>query len=86
MIKQELEIVAMKEMKIKLFTIQEVREFVSQVVLQEFDVDLIQGRYIIDAKSIMGIFSLDLLSPITVRIHSDNADEFLASIASFKAE
>ncbi len=76
----------MREMKIKLFTIQQVREFVSQVILQEFEVDLIQGRYIIDAKSIMGIFSLDLLSPITVRVHTDNADEFFASIESFKAE
>ena len=76
----------MKEMKIKLFTIQQVREFVSQVILQDFEVDLVQGRYIIDAKSIMGIFSLDLLSPITVRVESDAADEFFKSIEEFKAE
>ena len=76
----------MKEMQIKLFTIQQVREFVSQVILCDFEVDLIQGRYIIDAKSIMGIFSLDLLSPITVRVHADNAEEFFASIDEFKAE
>lgn len=76
----------MKEMKIKLFTIQEVREFVNQVILLEYEVDLIQGRYIIDAKSIMGIFSLDLLSPITVVAHTEKAAEFFDSIAKFKAE
>lgn len=76
----------MKEMQIKLFTIQQVREFVSQVILQDFEVDLVQGRYIIDAKSIMGIFSLDLLSPITVRVYIDSADEFFKSIEEFKAD
>ena len=73
----------MKEMKIKLFTIQEVREFVNMVILADFEVDLVQGRYIIDAKSIMGIFSLDLLSPITLVAHSDNADALFAKIAKF---
>ena len=76
----------MKEMKIKLFTIQEVRDFVNQVILQDFDVDLVQGRYIIDAKSIMGIFSLDLLSPITVKAHTDGGVEFFEGIKKFKAE
>ena len=75
----------MKEMQVKLFTIQEIREFVSQVILVDFEVDLVQGRYIIDAKSIMGIFSLDLLSPITVRVHTDDGDAFFSSIEKFKA-
>lgn len=74
----------MKEMQIKLFTIQQVREFVNQVILQEFEVDLIQGRYLIDAKSIMGIFSLDLLSPITVKAHTDTPDAFFEAISKFK--
>ena len=73
----------MKEMKIKLFTIQQVREFVNNVILQEFDVDLVQGRYVIDAKSIMGIFSLDLLSPIKLIAHSDNADALFERLAKF---
>ena len=73
----------MKEMKIKLFTIQQVREFVNNVILQDFEVDLVQGRYLIDAKSIMGIFSLDLLAPITLVAHSENTDAFFASIARF---
>lgn len=76
----------MKEMQIKLFTIQQVREFVNSVILVDFEVDLVQGRYIIDAKSIMGIFSLDLLAPITVRAHTDGGAEFFDSIAQFKAE
>jgi phosphotransferase system HPr-like phosphotransfer protein len=76
----------MKEMKIKLFTIQEVREFVNQVILVDFEVDLVQGRYIIDAKSIMGIFSLDLLSPITVVAHTESATSFFNKISKFKAD
>lgn len=76
----------MKEMNIKLFTIQQVREFVGAVILQDYEVDLIQGRYIIDAKSIMGIFSLDLLAPITVKAHTENADEFFKLIEEFKAD
>ena len=75
----------MKEMKIKLTNIQDIREFVNDVILVDFDVDLIQGRYTIDAKSIMGIFSLDLLSPITLVAHTDNAESFFAKIDKFKA-
>ena len=75
----------MQEMKIKLFTIQEVREFVNQVILVDFEVDLVQGRYTIDAKSIMGIFSLDLLSPITVVSHTQDASSFFKKIFKFAA-
>ena len=73
----------MKEMKIVLGNIQDVREFVNLVVLVEYEVDLSQGRYLIDAKSIMGIFSLDLLSPITVVAHSDNTAEFFEKLQKF---
>lgn len=75
----------MQETKIKLFTIQEVREFVNQVILVDFEVDLVQGRYTIDAKSIMGIFSLDLLSPITVVAHTEDATSFFKKISKFSA-
>ena len=74
----------MKQTSIVLKTISDVREFVNIVVLLEYEVDLTQGRYTIDAKSIMGIFSLDLLSPITVVAHTDYADDFFESIAKFK--
>lgn len=73
----------MKELKIKLTNVQDIRNFVNEVILVDYDVDLIQGRYVIDAKSIMGIFSLDLLSPINLVAHTENADKLFANIAKF---
>ena len=73
----------MREVHIVLKGIEDVRNFVKEVILVDFEVDLVQGRYVVDAKSVMGIFSLDLLSPIAVQVHSENADAFLAKIKSF---
>jgi len=73
----------MQEMKIVLGNIKDVREFVNLVVMVEYEVDLSQGRYLIDAKSIMGIFSLDLLSPITVIAHTDYAADFFEKLSRF---
>ena len=73
----------MKEIKIKLSNVQDIREFVNVVILADYDVDLVQGRYVIDAKSIMGIFSLDLLSPITLIAHTQNADAIFEKLAKF---
>lgn len=73
----------MKEITIKLSNVQDIREFVNLVILADYDVDLVQGRYVIDAKSIMGIFSLDLLSPINLVAHTQNADALFAGIAKF---
>lgn len=73
----------MKEMTIKLTNVPEIREFVNCVILADYDVDLVQGRYTIDAKSIMGIFSLDLLSPITLVAHTDNPAPLFERIAKF---
>ena len=73
----------MNKMEIMLANVQDVRDFVNIVVLIEFEVDLAQGRYLIDAKSIMGIFALDLLSPITVIAHTEYADDFFAKLARF---
>ena len=74
----------MLKTEIKLTNIQDVREFVNMVILLDYEVDLVQGRYVIDAKSIMGIFSLDLLSPITVVAHSEKAGEFFENLAKFQ--
>ena len=52
-----------------------IKNFSSEVVKFESDIDLVKGRYIIDAKSTIGIFTLDLSSPVDVVIHSDNEDE-----------
>ncbi|MDP4118538.1 MAG: HPr family phosphocarrier protein [Bacillota bacterium] len=73
----------MKTFEINLSSINHVKEFVNLVNRYDFDVDLSSGRYIVDAKSIMGIFSLDLSQPITVNVHSENADEFIAALGAF---
>ena len=73
----------MKEMQIKLTNISDIREFVNVVMLQEFEVDLVQGRYVIDAKSIMGIFALDLMSAITVKAYTDYSKDFFEAISKF---
>lgn len=76
----------MKETSIMLSNVQDIRNFVNEVILVDYDVDLVQGRYTIDAKSIMGIFSLNLRSPITLVAHTENADEFFARIEKFAAK
>ncbi len=73
----------MREVHIVLKGIEDVRNFVKEVIMLDYEVDLVQGRYVVDAKSVMGIFSLDLLSPIAVQLHTDDADAFLAKIARF---
>ncbi len=73
----------MKEIQIKLSNVQDIREFVNTVILADYEVDLIQGRYVIDAKSIMGIFSLDLLSPINLVAHTENSEALFEKIAKF---
>lgn len=73
----------MKKVNIKLATINDVKEFVNTVIQYDFEVDLISGRYAIDAKSIMGIFSLDLSKEIELQAHSDESDDFLKAIDKF---
>jgi phosphotransferase system HPr-like phosphotransfer protein len=73
----------MKTVDIKLSSIEDVRNFVDIVSKYEIDIDLSSGRYIVDAKSIMGIFSLDLLKPIKLTAHSDNTDELFAEIKPY---
>ena len=76
----------MQEMIISLTNVQDIRDFVNCVILVEYDVDLIQGRYTIDAKSIMGIFSLDLLSPIKLIAHTDDPDTLFDKISKFEVK
>lgn len=73
----------MKSVTIKLSTIGDVKAFVNTVGRYDFDVDLISGRYAIDAKSIMGIFSLDITKTIKLDAHTDDADAFFADIKAF---
>ncbi|MCR5377173.1 MAG: HPr family phosphocarrier protein [Lachnospiraceae bacterium] len=61
----------MKTVTITLNSIDKVKNFVNDITRFNSDFDLVSGRYVIDAKSIMGIFSLDLSRPITLNIHND---------------
>lgn len=76
----------MKTVQISLNSIDKVKSFVNEITKYDFDFDLISGRYVIDAKSIMGIFSLDLLSPVEMTIHCDNCDDIVAKLKDFIVE
>ena len=77
----------MRTCNIMLNTINDVKAFVNTVSKYDFDVDLISGRYAIDAKSIMGIFSLDLSRPIDLNIHAEgDAEEILTVLAPYIVE
>lgn len=68
----------MKKTEILIDSIDKVKAFVNEISKFDCDFDLISGRYVIDAKSIMGIFSLDLSKPIDLNIHAeDSVDEIL---------
>ena len=73
----------MTKTKVMLDSINAVKKFVSIVSMCEYDVDLVSGRYAVDAKSIMGIFRLDLSQPIQLVAHTDDADKFLGEIKEF---
>lgn len=62
----------MREVTIHLETINDVKNFVSTVTKFECDFDIAVDRYVVDAKSIMGIFSLDLSKPLTLQINTDD--------------
>lgn len=68
---------------IRLQSIEEVKDFVKIVNRFPCDVDLSSGRYVVDAKSIMGLLSLDLSEPVTVTLHCADADPWLAELAPF---
>ena len=74
----------MKTVKISLNSIDKVKSFVNDITKFDYDFDLVSGRYVIDAKSIMGIFSLDLSKPIDLNIHADdNVDEIMAMLKPY---
>ncbi len=73
----------MTALTIRLNTINDVKDFVNAVTLCDYDVDLVSGRYAIDAKSIMGIFSLDLSRPVEMIIHTDECGSLLEKVQKF---
>jgi phosphotransferase system HPr-like phosphotransfer protein len=69
---------------ISLNSIDKVKSFVNDISRFDYDFDLVSGRYVIDAKSIMGIFSLDLSKPIELNIHaSENAEEVISVLKPY---
>ena len=74
----------MKTVQISLNSIHKVKSFVNEITKYDNDFDLVSGRYVIDAKSIMGIFSLDLSKPIDLNIHADGElDDILAALEPY---
>ena len=76
----------MKTVRISLNSIDKVKSFVNELVkFSDVDFDLVSGRYVIDAKSIMGIFSLDLSKPIDLNIHADatRMEEILSALTPY---
>jgi phosphotransferase system HPr-like phosphotransfer protein len=77
----------MKTVKICLNSIDKVKAFVNDITKFDSDFDLVSGRYVIDAKSIMGIFSLDLSKNIDLNIHAEhNVDEILEVLKPYIVE
>ena len=77
----------MKTVRISLNSIDKAKAFVNEVTKFDAEFDLVSGRYVIDAKSIMGIFSLDLSKPIDLNIHNENnVDEIMTKLEEFIVE
>ena len=75
----------MLKCKVSLNSIDEVKEFVTYTNASKFDIDLISGRYVVDAKSIMGIFSLDLTKQLEMMVHAEESEaaDFLDDVKKF---
>ena len=74
----------MKTVEISLNSIDKVKSFVNEITKFNYDFDLVSGRYVIDAKSIMGIFSLDLSKPITLNILAEaDVDKILEALEPY---
>ena len=73
----------MYETTIQLNAINDVKDFVNTVMMFDYDIDLVSGRYAIDAKSIMGIFSLDLSKPIRLQAHTEDPEALIKAIQKY---
>jgi phosphotransferase system HPr-like phosphotransfer protein len=78
-----MEVLYMKTVQISLQMANQVKTFVSIVQKYSYDIDLRSERYVVDAKSILGIFSLDLSKPINVEIHSQDCNDLLEELKQF---
>ncbi len=76
----------MKSLQITLSMAESVKNFVNIVSKYPYEIDLKSGRFVIDAKSLLGIFSLDLSKPIVLEIYSDKCDDLVAELKPFLAK
>lgn len=72
----------MNSVRVSLNTINKVKAFVRDITKFEYDFKLISERYVIDAKSIMGIFSLDITKPMYLSINTDERNDDLLNVLS----
>lgn len=72
---------------IKFSSVNEIKDFVNLTMVQPFDIDLMAGRYVVDAKSILAVFGLDLDSEVTIVIHAEDkeAENFIAKVNKYLA-
>ena len=74
----------MKTVQISLNSIDKVKSFVNTISQFDYDFDIVSGRYVIDAKSIMGIFSLDLSKPIDLTVHAEgDAEDVMSTLKDY---
>ena len=74
----------MKSVQVSINTVDKVKSFVNDITKFEYDFDLVSGRYVVNAKSIMGIFSLDIRKPICLNIYTEeNTDKVLDKLAAY---
>lgn len=79
--------ITMKSMKVKLNSIEKIRDFVSLVSLYpSHEFDLVSDRYVVNAKSIMGIFSLDQSADTELIIHGEECPELLEKLSAFEVK
>ena len=76
----------MKSLKVSLSMAESVKSFVNIASKYPYDIDLRSGRFVIDAKSLLGIFSLDLSKPIVLEIYSDKCDDLVEELKPFLAK
>ena len=73
----------MKSVTIDLNLTQRVKELVDLTQSYDYEILLKSGKYVVDAKSILGIFSLDTTKPLTVEIYSDDCDDLIEKLKAF---
>lgn len=73
----------MKSVRLLLNTTDSVKSFVNLISSYDYDADIRSGHYVVDAKSILGIFSLDLNRPVVLEVYDDNCDELLSKLSPY---